>query len=507
MNKLKGIVHDFIHVFCISCFCFSYIFIRTPTPIKAEESNSLPYYFSDFYLNVKDGKDSHVTYYITSDKVQNSLKALFQKYPELVNKNSYILHISYYSKNGSIHPKIYLYTSSVSDDIIVDSLYQDTAPHFKNYLDYYSCFLDGSGYYTSYRSRDDNKLSFYYLLNTINGTDNKPFSGIFDFNGFSINFLGNNYYDSFVFNEHTVNNKSITLQQLYDWAMNGTIPDLTPSTGYCTFTWFKDYETVDELLQAIAINPGQQSLNPYVMVSSSKSASSCEEKGTKNLYNTGSFRIVNGIPEFMYTMPPCKDEQIPTADNVFYYGTEVPETGQQQYHAVCTYEGKTVYEYKEGSTGGGLVPDEPDYGIFQPLVDLLNSIFAPITSLLNMFFGNFSTSLETLFKNLFVPSETYFNDKWNGFYSKFNQKFPFISDIKPLADSFIAMATNSNTSRPDFTVTLPEFAGGQTVQIVDLTWFDEYRSMIHAGILFFIYTTFILRLPRKTASAIGGTTS
>lgn len=510
MNKLKGIVHDFIHVFCISCFCFSYLCLRAPTPIKAEESNSLPFYMQDFILNqnrLYRGDYNKYDFNVKSSDVAFGIKAIFEKYPDIVKKSSYLLRVWNNSYSSEPYIIVSLHIPQNEDTLTLVEVTGDVK--FKETFDNYTAIFSDGTYQVKKNTNSPTKAIYINnLQDTVNFTTQFPIAGYFDFNNVSgvHNSPSNSSYGSFNFSSDTVNN-NISMSQLYDWAMNGTIPDLTPSTGYCTFTWFKDYETVDELLQAIAINPGQQSLNPYVMVSSSKSASSCEEKGTKNLYNTGSFRIVNGIPEFMYTMPPCKDEQIPTADNVFYYGTEVPETGQQQYHAVCTYDGKTVYEYKEGSTGGGLVPDEPDYGIFQPLVDLLNSIFAPITSLLNMFFGNFSTSLETLFKNLFVPSETYFNDKWNGFYSKFNQKFPFISDIKPLADSFIAMATNSNTSRPDFTVTLPEFAGGQTVQIVDLTWFDEYRSMIHAGILFFIYTTFILRLPRKTASAIGGTTS
>lgn len=491
MNKLKGIFHDFIHVFCISCFCFSYLCLRAPTPIKANDYSNLPWFMIDGFVSYYNGSNSfnyEASYY------QNKLKELFSK-KDIDLTQDYLLQIdSNDSMQIYINPVITLFSSTQISD---SKLY-----YFNSRTNYE---WESSSKKTTYISVYAEVYRVFGLQNNFVTYGSLHYSD--DFKDYIYESTSDSPYYSFYISKSTFSH-SISLQQLHDWAVNGTVPDLTPSTGYCTFTWFQDYDNVDDLLQAIAVNPANQGLNPYVIVSSSKQgSSSCEEKGTKNLYNTGSFRIVNGMPEFMYTMPPCKDEQIPTADNVFYYGTEVPETGQEQYHAVCTYDSKTVYEYKEGSSGGGLIPDEPDYGIFQPLVDLLNSIFAPITALLNLFFGNFSTSLETLFKSLFVPSETYFNDKWNGFYSKFNQKFPFISDIKPLADSFISMATNSNTSRPDFTVTLPEFAGGQTVQIVDLTWFDNYRSMIHAGILFFVYTTFILRLPKKTASAIGGTTS
>lgn len=510
MKKLKGLIHEFILIICIFSFCVCYFFCGTPMEVKAS-SDGLPFYFNDFILNMDTHSLSDTgkgDYKVSSSHIAYGLKKIFKAYPKLKDTKSYIFYVIKNRMNIVLYFRV-----PVEGDTLTLSKFNGSA-EFKELLNDYAIIIsDINGVQNLNDSVSLNPSGpTYYIYNhilvhTVNSTNIMPVAGHFDFNNVDGRYSGNSNYLPYNFNSETVNNQ-ITFQQLYDWAMNDVVPDLTPSRGYCTFTWFEEHETVDDLLREIAIKPGQTGLNPFVRVTSSKQGSpTCEERGTKNLYNTGQFRIVNGFPEFVHEKQPCKDSQIPTGSNNFFYGSDVPDSSQSQYHPVCTHDNKTVYEYREGSTGGGLEPEKPNYGVFQPLVDFLEFVLAPITTLLNMFFGNFSSSLETLFKNLFVPSDTFFSKKWEGFYSKFSQKFPFIADIKPLVDSFVSMATNSNTRRPDFSITLPEFAGGQTVTIVDLRWFDEYRSMIHAGILFFTYSIFIFRLPRRISSAIGGTTS
>lgn len=71
------------------------------------------------------------------------------------------------------------------------------------------------------------------------------------------------------------------------------------------------------------------------------------------------------------------------------------------------------------------------------------------------------------------------SDKFNAFYS-----------LKDFLSEFWNAIFEADEEVPEFTVTLPEFCGGGTYNVLDLRFYNQYRSYIHgiiAGICYFAY--------------------
>ena len=70
-------------------------------------------------------------------------------------------------------------------------------------------------------------------------------------------------------------------------------------------------------------------------------------------------------------------------------------------------------------------------------------------------------------------------DKFNAFYS-----------LKDFLVEFWNAIFDSDPEPPEFNVTLPEFCGGGTYNVLDLRFYKQYRDYIHgliAGICYFVY--------------------
>lgn len=75
--------------------------------------------------------------------------------------------------------------------------------------------------------------------------------------------------------------------------------------------------------------------------------------------------------------------------------------------------------------------------------------------------------------------ESLITDKFGAFYTMKDFLFEFWTTIQ-----------NSGEVQPDFKVTLPAFCGGGTYNVIDFTFYNNYRNYIHgliAGICYFIY--------------------
>ncbi len=71
------------------------------------------------------------------------------------------------------------------------------------------------------------------------------------------------------------------------------------------------------------------------------------------------------------------------------------------------------------------------------------------------------------------------DDKFSAFYS-----------LKDFLVEFWNAIQDSDDTPPDFNIVLPEFCGGKTVNVLDLSFYNNYRDYIHgiiAGICYFVY--------------------
>lgn len=75
------------------------------------------------------------------------------------------------------------------------------------------------------------------------------------------------------------------------------------------------------------------------------------------------------------------------------------------------------------------------------------------------------------------------NDKFNAYYS-----------LKDFLVEFWNAIFDSSDDPPTFNITLPEFCGGGTYNVLDLRFYNQYRSYIHGIIAGICYFVFIKRL-------------
>lgn len=71
------------------------------------------------------------------------------------------------------------------------------------------------------------------------------------------------------------------------------------------------------------------------------------------------------------------------------------------------------------------------------------------------------------------------SNKFNAFYS-----------LKDFLSEFWNAIFESDATVPEFNVTLPDFCGGGTYNVLDLRFYNEYRNYIHGiitGICYFVY--------------------
>lgn len=69
-------------------------------------------------------------------------------------------------------------------------------------------------------------------------------------------------------------------------------------------------------------------------------------------------------------------------------------------------------------------------------------------------------------------------------------KFSAFYTMKDFLVEFWTTIQNSSDEEPKFEITLPEFCGGGTYNVIDFSFYNNYRNYIHgliAGICYFVY--------------------
>lgn len=105
--------------------------------------------------------------------------------------------------------------------------------------------------------------------------------------------------------------------------------------------------------------------------------------------------------------------------------------------------------------------------------------------------------IKSVIEFLFVPSDNLFNDVEDMFKEKFGFVYQIISIGEDLKD------IEFGTDTPHFSITLY----GKTVDFIDFSLYDRYRTFIHNITLAIAYFGFIIWLLHQIPAIIGGITN
>lgn len=104
-------------------------------------------------------------------------------------------------------------------------------------------------------------------------------------------------------------------------------------------------------------------------------------------------------------------------------------------------------------------------------------------------------------KGLFIPSEDYMANKTTSLTNTMNEKFPIVDQIKQIIDQLLNPVQNRSNSPNTFTISA---YGVENMEIIDFTFFDEHKELIHNIILGVAWALYVFRLYKRLPSIIGG---
>lgn len=100
----------------------------------------------------------------------------------------------------------------------------------------------------------------------------------------------------------------------------------------------------------------------------------------------------------------------------------------------------------------------------------------------------------------FIPKDGFFNTYWNEIYNNFNSKLPIIAQIKEFLVEVRYVSYSENI--PEFEVTFNNKYGNGTYEIIDFSYFAEYRNYILNFIRFIAWFYYLKRLYKKLPSIV-----
>lgn len=137
------------------------------------------------------------------------------------------------------------------------------------------------------------------------------------------------------------------------------------------------------------------------------------------------------------------------------------------------------------------------YEVIRNIPDLITSIIDLITSLvdyINPFSPNF------FIKIAFIPSDGFFTYYVSEHFSNIMNSFWVVQLYTSVTDQLKELAVDS--PKPIFQVNLPAKYGGTTVNVIDFSFYDEYRDYIHLFIKVGAWLFFIKSLVRRAPQII-----
>lgn len=213
-----------------------------------------------------------------------------------------------------------------------------------------------------------------------------------------------------------------------------------------------------------------------------------------------------------------------TTENIYYVTNEYYITNN--YEIIDKVEKDPATDTDTPSTDTDIPPDvkpgdewpadTPDWieflgnlisGLLSGLGDAIAGLGSAIGGIANALGNVISSLIEALtdlFKSLFVPSGEFLQNSFAGIKDNFESKFPFLDQADEAENSIIGTIQGADSSAPNYEMEIPDILGGGSVQVFDFSFYEQYRDLVNGGILFFAWSTFIMRLPHKLSKAIGG---
>lgn len=137
------------------------------------------------------------------------------------------------------------------------------------------------------------------------------------------------------------------------------------------------------------------------------------------------------------------------------------------------------------------------YEVVRGIPDLITSVIDLITSLvdyINPFSPNF------FLKIAFIPSDGFFTYYVSEHFSNIMNSFWVVQLYTSVTDQLKAIAIES--PKPIFEITLPAKYGGQTLSVIDFSFYDEYRDYIHLFIKVTTWFFFLKSIVRRAPDII-----
>lgn len=103
-------------------------------------------------------------------------------------------------------------------------------------------------------------------------------------------------------------------------------------------------------------------------------------------------------------------------------------------------------------------------------------------------------------KNLFIPSVDYFPQKFGQVRSEFDDRLPIVADLSDMMRTIISALQDCGNFPPEITISIPQW--GFEGQIIDLSFYAQYRVWIHGLIAVGAWVMFVLRTIKRLPSLL-----
>lgn len=144
----------------------------------------------------------------------------------------------------------------------------------------------------------------------------------------------------------------------------------------------------------------------------------------------------------------------------------------------------------------------------QGFSDVVSSVTSGLANVVDTLKGIVTSIIDgftELLKTLFIPSDEYWKGKFDYLFAKFEWVNSLIDSVNIITDYF----TTTDFSQPpkvtlNLTLENSKYDFGDSAVVLDLTWFADYRSMVHRILSGFMWLFFLWNLFKELPSIISG---
>lgn len=141
-------------------------------------------------------------------------------------------------------------------------------------------------------------------------------------------------------------------------------------------------------------------------------------------------------------------------------------------------------------------------GIAESIGGWFNDLFSTLGEILNYlnpFHENF------FLKIAFIPSDGFISNKFDELKEALDDRLPIIGTLTELFNSMTQNQTriqSMGSTKPTFTMELPEKWGGQTVEVINFDIIDPYIPYVKTIIRFMIWIPFLIKIYKRLPQII-----